>query len=316
VIRAVGGARDADAFRVRPVPPRAGSGLGPAVVPVPRDRAPARQPGSGHPSGAPPRPGAARMARPPVARAQPVRRIPAPPRAPRDGDPARAGRARLVTAVPAPRRRRRCVQGDLRCARAALGRVRHVREAGRRRGKLPALALPPREDGRARHRLQARHRRHRRSGVPEEDARGRALSRADRGPHVDWQRMIDIGAAALNEALIAQSIRPLFSRALASGRPIYLANHSLGRPPDRVVEDVQRALDAWYRDMGEAWDEWLAARDRFRALTAQLVGAPSGDSVIPKTSAGQGLRAVLNLFDAPIRVLSTDSEFDSIDFIL
>ena len=128
--------------------------------------------------------------------------------------------------------------------------------------------------------------------------------------------MIDIGAAALNEALIAQSIRPLFSRALASGRPIYLANHSLGRPPDRVVEDVQRALDAWYRDMGEAWDEWLAARDRFRALTAQLVGAPSGDSVIPKTSAGQGLRAVLNLFDAPIRVLSTDCEFDSIDFIL
>ncbi|HTN28016.1 MAG TPA: aminotransferase class V-fold PLP-dependent enzyme [Burkholderiales bacterium] len=128
--------------------------------------------------------------------------------------------------------------------------------------------------------------------------------------------MIDIGAAALNEALIAQSIRPLFSRALAPGRPIYLANHSLGRPPDRVVEDVQRALDAWYRDMGEAWDEWLAARDRFRALTAQLVGAPSGDSVIPKTSAGQGLRAVLNLFDAPIRVLSTDCEFDSIDFIL
>ena len=128
--------------------------------------------------------------------------------------------------------------------------------------------------------------------------------------------MIDIGAAALNEALIAQSIRPLFSRALAPGRPIYLANHSLGRPPDRVVEDVQRALDAWYRDMGEAWDEWLAARDRFRALTAQLVGAPGGDSVIPKTSAGQGLRAVLNLFDAPIRVLSTDSEFDSIDFIL
>ena len=128
--------------------------------------------------------------------------------------------------------------------------------------------------------------------------------------------MIDIGAAALNEALIAQSIRPLFSRALAPGRPIYLANHSLGRPPDRVVEDVQRTLDAWYRDMGEAWDEWLAARDRFRALTAQLVGAPSGDSVIPKTSAGQGLRAVLNLFDAPIRVLSTDSEFDSIDFIL
>ena len=128
--------------------------------------------------------------------------------------------------------------------------------------------------------------------------------------------MIDIGAAALNEALIAQSIRPLFSRALAPGRPIYLANHSLGRPPDRVAEDVQRALDAWYRDMGEAWDEWLAARDRFRALTARLVGVPDAGSIVPKTSAGQGLRAVLNSFEPGIRVLSTDAEFDSLDFIL
>ena len=128
--------------------------------------------------------------------------------------------------------------------------------------------------------------------------------------------MIDIGAAGLSEALIAQSVRPLFSRALAPGRPIYLANHSLGRPPDRVVEDVQGALDAWYRDMGEAWDEWLAARERFRALTAQLVGAPGADSIIPKTSAGQGLRAVLNAYEPGIRVLSTDAEFDSLDFIL
>ena len=128
--------------------------------------------------------------------------------------------------------------------------------------------------------------------------------------------MIDIGAAALNEALIAQSIRPLFSRALAPGRPIYLANHSLGRPPDRVAEDVQRALDAWYRDMGEAWDEWLAARERFRALTAQLVGAACANSLVPKTSAGQGLRAVLNPLDPGVRVVTTDAEFDSLDFIL
>jgi kynureninase len=128
--------------------------------------------------------------------------------------------------------------------------------------------------------------------------------------------MIDIGAAALDEALIAQSIRPLFSRALAPGRPIYLANHSLGRPPDRVSEDVQRALDAWYSDMGEAWDEWLAARERFRALTARLVGVADARSIVPKTSAGQGLRAVLNSFEPGIRVLSTDAEFDSLDFIL
>ena len=124
--------------------------------------------------------------------------------------------------------------------------------------------------------------------------------------------MINLGAAALHEALIAQSIRPLFSRALAPGRPIYLANHSLGRPPDRVAKDVQRALDAWYRNMGEAWDEWLATRERFRSLTAQLIGVPDAGSIVPKTSAGQGLRAVLNAFAPGIRVLSTDAEFDSL----
>ncbi len=128
--------------------------------------------------------------------------------------------------------------------------------------------------------------------------------------------MIDIGAAALNEALIAQSIRPLFSRALAPDRPIYLANHSLGRPPDRAAEDVHRALSAWYHDMGDAWDEWLLARERFRTLTAQLVCAPGANSIVPKTSAGQGLRAVLNSFDPGVRVVTTDAEFDSLDFIL
>ena len=97
--------------------------------------------------------------------------------------------------------------------------------------------------------------------------------------------MIGLGDSALDEALIARTIRPLFSRALAPGRPVYLANHSLGRPPDRTATEVQSALDAWYREMGEAWDEWLAARERFRALTAELVGAPGADSIVPKTSA-------------------------------
>jgi len=128
--------------------------------------------------------------------------------------------------------------------------------------------------------------------------------------------MIDLGAARLDEALIARSIRPLFSRALAPGRPVYLANHSLGRPPDRVFNDVNAALETWVRDQDEAWEKWLAARERFRALTAQLVGAPRADSVVPKTSAAQGLRAVLNTFDSRVRVVTTDAEFDSIDFVL
>jgi kynureninase len=119
----------------------------------------------------------------------------------------------------------------------------------------------------------------------------------------------------LDEDFLARRVRPRFSRALRQ-EAVYLANHSLGRPPDRVAEDIQRALDAWYRDMGEAWNEWLAARDRFRELTAKLAGVPRGDSIIPKCSAGQGLRAVLNAFDGRIRVLATDEEFDSLDFIL
>lgn len=128
--------------------------------------------------------------------------------------------------------------------------------------------------------------------------------------------MIDLGSAPLDEAVIAQQVRPLFSRALAPGNPIYLANHSLGRPPDRMVEDVAAAMDAWYRHMGEAWGPWLEAREKFRALTARLVGAPTADSIVPKTSAAQGLRAVLNAHDGRIRLVATDAEFDSLDFVL
>jgi len=119
----------------------------------------------------------------------------------------------------------------------------------------------------------------------------------------------------MDEAWLEREIRPRFSRVLARSE-IYLANHSLGRPPDRTAEDVARALDAWYRDMDGAWRAWLEARERFRALTARLVGAPRPDCIVPKTSAGQGLRAVLNALPGKPRVVTTDGEFDSIDFIL
>lgn len=120
---------------------------------------------------------------------------------------------------------------------------------------------------------------------------------------------------ALTEEKLRASVWPRFSR-VRSSDAIYLANHSLGRPPDRMAEDVSRALESWYRDLDGAWQLWLEARQKFRALTATLVGAQGADSIVPKTSAGQGLRAVLNTYDAPIRVLTTDAEFDSIDFIL
>ena len=124
-----------------------------------------------------------------------------------------------------------------------------------------------------------------------------------------------LGRGPLDADRLRQHIWPLFTRVL-SRRDIYLANHSLGRPPDRAAQDVQKSLDAWYRDLGEAWDGWLAERERFRALTAALVGAPRPDCIVPKSSAGQGLRAVLNALDGQPRVATTDGEFDSIDFIL
>jgi kynureninase len=118
-----------------------------------------------------------------------------------------------------------------------------------------------------------------------------------------------------DEGWLKREVFPRFKRVLAR-KEIYLANHSLGRPPDRTADDVRNALDAWYEDMDRAWDLWLEGREKFRALTATLVGAPRADCIIPKTSAGQGLRAVLNSFTQKPRVVTSDGEFDSIDFIL
>jgi kynureninase len=124
-----------------------------------------------------------------------------------------------------------------------------------------------------------------------------------------------MSARTLDEQWLKATVWPRFSRALAR-KEIYLANHSLGRPPDRMAEDVRGAIDAWYRDLSEAWQHWLEGRERFRSLVARLVGAPRPDCIIPKTSAGQGLRAVLNALPGKPRVATSDGEFDSIDFIL
>jgi kynureninase len=124
-----------------------------------------------------------------------------------------------------------------------------------------------------------------------------------------------MSAPILDEQWLRENIWPRFSRVLGRGE-IYLANHSLGRPPDRMADDLRGAIDAWYRDLDGAWDFWLAARDKWRALTAKLVGAPRADCIVPKTSAGQGLRAVLNALPGKPRVATSDGEFDSIDFIL
>ena len=126
-----------------------------------------------------------------------------------------------------------------------------------------------------------------------------------------------IGEGPLTAAGIRSHVAPLFSRALArDASRIYLANHSLGRPLDAMEDDVREALAAWYGSMGEAWGAWEAEMRAYRTRLAALLGAPRPDAVVPKSSAGQGLRAVLNALDGRPRVVATSGEFDSLDLIL
>jgi kynureninase len=124
-----------------------------------------------------------------------------------------------------------------------------------------------------------------------------------------------MSAPKLDEAWLKAQVWPRFSRVLAR-KEVYLANHSLGRPPDRAAEDLRAAIFAWYAEMDGAWDLWMQGRERFRSLTAELVNGRSADCIVPKTSAGQGLRAVLNALPGKPRILTSDAEFDSLDFIL
>src|SRR5690348_1364449 len=126
-----------------------------------------------------------------------------------------------------------------------------------------------------------------------------------------------LGTGALTESGLQRHIAPLFSRhKLLYGDRIYLANHSLGRPLDATGDDVHEALSHWYGQLGGAWDAWETEIDAYRARLAALLHAPRTDSIVPKTSAGQGLRAILNSYDGMPRVVATRGEFDSLDVIL
>jgi kynureninase len=124
-----------------------------------------------------------------------------------------------------------------------------------------------------------------------------------------------IGPGALNEEAVSRHVAPLFSKVLGFDG-IYLANHSLGRPLDQTALDVAQALELWQTKLGNAWDDWLAEQAAFRSRFAQLINAPRADCIVPKTSAGQGLRTVLNALPGTPRVVSTRGEFDSVDLIL
>jgi kynureninase len=131
------------------------------------------------------------------------------------------------------------------------------------------------------------------------------------------QAVAALGPGPLTAAGIAKHVAPLFSRVLERrGSAIDLANHSLGRPLDATAADVAEAIALWQTKLGDAWDQWSVEMEAYRSRLARLLGAARTDCVVPKTSAGQGLRAILNSYEKAPRVLATRGEFDSIDVIL
>lgn len=139
------------------------------------------------------------------------------------------------------------------------------------------------------------------------------------GPEAIASALAKLGSAPLTESAITEHVAPLFSRVLARrARVIDLANHSLGRPLDATADDVAEAIALWESELGDAWDAWLAERAAYRERLSRLCAAPRADCIVPKTSAGQGLRAILNSYrpnEVP-RVVATRGEFDSVDLIL
>jgi kynureninase len=131
------------------------------------------------------------------------------------------------------------------------------------------------------------------------------------------QQLLALAPGDLEEQQIDRHIRPLFSRSLQHSQTvIYLANHSLGRALDQTECDVREGLGYWYTDRENAWNKWLDEMTSFRAQEAKLIHAPHADCVVPKASAGQGLRTLLNCYDRPIRVMTSADEFNSVDHIL
>jgi kynureninase len=125
-----------------------------------------------------------------------------------------------------------------------------------------------------------------------------------------------LGTGPLTEAGLQAHVRPLFGRVLSVKGPVYLANHTLGRVLDQTFEDVTEGLAAWAEQMRGAWDPWLAEEQHYREQIAGLLGMARPDCVVPKASAGQALRAVLNRLPPGSTVVTTQGEFSSVSVIL
>ncbi len=124
-----------------------------------------------------------------------------------------------------------------------------------------------------------------------------------------------MGSGPLTEEAVARWIRPLFSRTLMR-KEVYLAAHSLGRPLDQTFVDLAEGAELWANRLRDARGPWLEEERRYRAALAALLGLNRPDCVVPKLSAGHGLRAVLNTLPPGSTVLTTGGEFSSVAVVL
>ena len=124
-----------------------------------------------------------------------------------------------------------------------------------------------------------------------------------------------MGPGPLTEEGVARWLRPLFGRTLARGG-VYLMGHSLGRPLDQVFDDLEEGARLWAERLRDGWELWQGEEANFRREIAGLLGMARPDCVIPKLSAGHGLRAVLNTLPAGATVGTTEGEFSSTAVVL
>lgn len=132
-----------------------------------------------------------------------------------------------------------------------------------------------------------------------------------------WSKQLadSLGNGPLTEPVIKEHVFPLFSQVRGADE-VYLLNHSLGRPLDATAQDIEEYLSLWRARLNRAWEPWLEERDAYRTRLARLLDTPRIDCVVPKSSAGEGLRTVLNGLPQGSRVLVTTGEFDSSAVVL
>jgi kynureninase len=98
---------------------------------------------------------------------------------------------------------------------------------------------------------------------------------------------------------------------------VYLKSHSVGCQPRAAAPALQaRLLDPW-RDTGEAWPDWLAAIDDWRAALGSLIGVEARD-LCPATNVSAALSRYLSALGAATTrrtILLAPSAFPTIGYV-